>query len=154
MENQPANSSEKLWRKLPEGAEREALRREPDMEAEARLTAALGKLADAPVATNFTSRVLAAVELEDRQAARATRRRWNWRLLLPRVAMATAVIAFIGIGFQRYSADQHRQEIAKSLAMVASAHTLPSVDALENLEAIERMSQSSHADGELLAALQ
>jgi len=31
---------------------------------------------------------------------------------------------------------------------------VPSVDALENLDAIQRMSQSAHADTELLAALQ
>ena len=38
--------------------------------------------------------------------------------------------------------------------MVAVSQPLPSVDALENLDAIQRMSQSGHADGELLAALQ
>jgi hypothetical protein len=30
----------------------------------------------------------------------------------------------------------------------------PSVEALNNFDAIQRMSQSAHADGELLAALQ
>ena len=39
-------------------------------------------------------------------------------------------------------------------AMMAAAQPLPSVDALENLDAIQRMSQSAHADGDLLAALQ
>jgi hypothetical protein len=34
---------------------------------------------------------------------------------------------------------------------VAAAQPLPSVDALENLDAIQRMSQPAHADEELLA---
>jgi hypothetical protein len=38
--------------------------------------------------------------------------------------------------------------------MVTSAQPAPSVDVLENLDAIQRMGQSSHADGDLLAALQ
>jgi hypothetical protein len=154
MENQPANSGEKLWRKLPTGAERDALRQAPDLAAEARLTAALSRLAEVPVATNFTDRVLAAVDLETKQAARTARRNWHWRLFLPRVAGAMAVLLLVGLSLQHYAAGLHRQEMAKSLVMVASAKTLPSVDALENLDTIERISQSGHADGELLAALQ
>jgi hypothetical protein len=154
MEPIPLNSGEKLWRKLPEGAEREALRQSPDLAEEARLTAALGQMADVPVASNFTARVLDAIDLEAKQAARATRRSWNWRLLFPRVALAAAVLVFAGISLQCYETGLHRQEMAKSLMLVASAKTLPSVDALENLDAIERISQSAHADGELLAVLQ
>ena len=44
--------------------------------------------------------------------------------------------------------------MAKSLSLVASASSVPSVDALENLEAIQQMGQPAHADTELLAALQ
>jgi len=44
--------------------------------------------------------------------------------------------------------------VAQTLALVAQAQALPNVDALENLDAIQRMSQSAHADGELLAVLQ
>ena len=44
--------------------------------------------------------------------------------------------------------------MVKNLASVASVRALPNVDILENLDAIQRMSQSGRADGELLAVLQ
>lgn len=119
---------------------------------DARLNAALRRLPDAPVASNFTARVLDAVELEEKHAVRS--HGWNWRSLFPRLAVATAVLVFAGITIQRYESSSHRLEIAKSVAMVAAAKSQPSVDALENLDAIQRIGQSAHADGELLAALQ
>jgi len=59
-----------------------------------------------------------------------------------------------GVGIQRYETSAHRAAVAQTLALVAQAQALPNVDALENLDAIQRMSQSAHADGELLAVLQ
>jgi hypothetical protein len=153
MKNQPSESREPLWRKPLPAAERAALRAQPELETEARLTAALANISDVPVASNFTARVLAAVELEENLAARPART-WSWRSLFPRLAVATAVLIFAGVSIQRYEASSHRLAIAKSVAMVATTASQPSVDALENLEAIQRMSQSAHADGELLAALQ
>ncbi len=150
MENNSSNLRESLWRRPPTEDE---LRAQPELQTEARLTAALGKISDAPVASNFTARVLAAIEREEKSAARSPQG-WNWRSLFPRLAVATALLVFIGVTVQRYEASSHRQEIARSVAMVARAEALPSVDALENLDAIQRMSQSAHADGELLAVLQ
>jgi len=120
---------------------------------DARLNAALRRLPDAPLPSNFTARVLDAIDLDEAQAARAARH-WNWRLLFPRVAVAAAVLVFAGISIQRYEAGARRLEITKSVAMIATTPGQPSVDALENLEAIQRMSQSAHADGQLLADLQ
>ncbi len=119
---------------------------------EARLTAALRRLPDAPVASNFTARVMDAIDLEEKRAARS--HGWNWRSLFPRLAVATAVLVFAGITIQRYESNSHRLEITKSVAMVASSKAQPSVDALENLDAIQLLGQSAHADGELLAAFQ
>jgi hypothetical protein len=70
------------------------------------------------------------------------------------VAVTAAAVMIAGVSFQRYEARAHRQEIAKTVALVASAKSLPSVDALQNLDAIQRMSQPAHADEELLATLQ
>jgi hypothetical protein len=153
MKNQPSDSSEPLWRKPLPAAERAALRAQPELELEARLTSALANISDAPVPSNFTARVLAAVDLEEKIAARPARG-WNWRLFLPRFAVATAVLIFAGVSIQRYEASAHRLAITKSVAMIASTPAQPSVDALENLDAIQRMSQSARADGDLLAALQ
>lgn len=154
MENNPANQRESLWRRKLSAPERAELSARPDLELEARLTAALTKLPEAPVPSNFTARVLDAVELE---AARAERSRpwvWNWRALWPRVALAAAVLIFAGVSIQRYEVHSQRVHLAKNVATVAAARPLPSMDALENLDAIQRMSQPGHADGELLALMQ
>jgi negative regulator of sigma E activity len=154
MENNPSNQHDSLWRRKPSDLERAKLRALPDLELEARLTEALTKLPNTPVPSNFTARVLDAIELE---AAREERSRpWvlNWRALWPRVAMAAAVLIFAGVSIQRYEVHSQRVNLAKNVAMVATSQPLPSVDALENLDAIQRMSQSAHADGDLLAALQ
>lgn len=151
MSNQPDNLRESLWRQTPAKGE---LRGQPELEVEAKLTAMLGKIPDAPLPSNFTARVLDSIDLDEMQTTRARARGWNWRRLFPRFAVATAIFLFIGIGFVRYEQNLHRQEIAKSLAMVARTDTLPSVEALENLDAIQRMSQSAHADGDLLAVMQ
>jgi hypothetical protein len=153
MDNESSDVRESLWRRRPTAAERQELRGRPDLELEGRLTDALGKMDDAPVASNFTARVLAEIEREEAQSARAGWR-WNWRVFLPRMAVAAAVLFFAGIGIQRHEISSHRMALAKNVAMVAESHPAPSVDALENLDVIVRMGQSAHADGELLADLQ
>lgn len=112
----------------------------------------LARLPNAPVASNFTARVLEAVEFEEKKSARTRPWIWNWRSIFPRVAVAAAVLIFAGVSIERYETQSHRVEFAKNLAAVAAQS--PGVDALNNFEAIQRMSQSAHADGELLAALQ
>lgn len=154
MENPPSNLREACWRRNLSAAERAALARQPELQREARLTAALAKIPDAPVPSNFTARVLTALELE---AARTERSRgWtlHWRLLWPRVAVVAAVLIFAGVGLQRHETNSHRRALVKNVAMVTVAQPPPSVDTLENLDAIQRMSQPARADGELLAALQ
>lgn len=149
--NQP---DESLWRRKLSEAERTELRGQPERELEARLTDALAKVPDMPVPSNFTARVLNAIEFEERQAARADGSIWKWRFPFPgpRIAVAAAVLIFAGVGVQRYEANFHRLELAKNVARVAAQ--LPSVDALNNFDAIQRMSQPARADTELLAALQ
>lgn len=110
----------------------------------------LSGLPDVPVASNFTARVMQAVELEEMRSRRRWYLNWNLRALLPRVAFA-AVIAVSGmLAVHQYQLDSRRATFTKSLAMVASAKSLPSVEALKNFDAIARMSQP-HADDELLA---
>ena len=153
MENIPSDLRESLWRRKPSAKERNELQTQPALELEARLTDALAKLADAPVASNFTTRLLAEIDRED---ARPARSHWRWSLnfLLPRLATAFAVVFFAGFSLWHHEINVHRTALARNVASVAVSHPLPSVDALENLDAIQRMSQSTHADGELLADLQ
>ena len=153
MENKPTKPNEALWHRKLSGAERDALRAQPGLKLEARLTQALAQILDAPVPSNFTARVLAKVERAETQPARPHIWALNWRLLWPRVAVVAAVLIFAGISLQRYEIHAQRTALAKNLVLAARAPS-PGVDALENLDAIQRMSQSGHADGELLAALQ
>jgi negative regulator of sigma E activity len=152
MKNELPNES--LWRRKLSDAERADLRALPESELEARLTEALAKISDAPVASNFTARVMQAIELEEAREVRSRGWSLNWRSLLPRMAVAAAVVMLAGVSIQRYEVRTHREEIAKTVALVASAKSLPSVDALQNLDAIQRMSQPAPADEELLATLQ
>jgi len=152
MENKPSNSSESLWRGQLSAAELAALRPQPELAREAQLTDALAKIPDVAVPSNFTARVLAAIELEAAQAARSPGWHWNWRSLLPRVAVAAAVLIFAGVSIQRYEAGSQRAALVKNVALVAAAQPLPSVEALNNFDAIERMSQP--ADDQLLALMQ
>jgi negative regulator of sigma E activity len=109
------------------------------------------RLADAPVSSNFTARVMQAVEREDLQAARMRGWRWRWRSLLPRAAVAAVMVAAAGFTFYQHEIDNRRFELAQNVALVTQAQPLPSVDALKNFDAIQRMSQPAHADEELLA---
>ena len=154
MKNNSSDSRESLWRRKLSPAEQAALKTSPELELEARLTAALAKIPDASVPSNFTARVLGAIDLEAAQSARSQSWTLNWRRLWPRVAVAAAVLIFAGVSLQRYESNAHRTELAKNVVLIASAQPLPSVDALEDLDAIQRMSQSGHADGQLLADLQ
>ena len=154
MENRPSNFSEWLWRRKPAATERAGLRAEPDLELEARLTEALTRLPDAPVPSNFTARVLDAIEFEEKQAARLRQPAWNWRAWLPRLAVVGAILVFTGVGYQRYKTEAQRASLVKKVALVTAAQPVPSVEALENLDAIQRMSQPARADTELLADLQ
>lgn len=154
MENNPSNQRESLWRRKLSAPERTELRAQPDLELEARLTAALTKLPESSVPSNFTARVLDAIELEAAREARSVPWVLNWRALWPRVALAAAVLIFAGVSIQRYEVHSQRVHLAKDVATVAAAQPLPSVDALKDLDVIQRMSQPGHADGELLALMQ
>ena len=109
----------------------------------------LSRLTDAPVSSNFTARVMQAVELEELQAARTRGWHWNWHSLLPRAAATATVVIAAGFAFYQHEIYNGRVEIAQNFVLVANA--LPSVDALQNFDAIQRMSQPAHADEELLA---
>jgi len=124
-----------------------------DWEMESALSVALTRLPDMSVPSNFTARVLQAVEREEARP-RAWSWRWNWHALVPRVAFAAAVIAFAGLVFQHHEVYRQRIALARNVALVTRGQPMPSPEALENFDAIRRMSQPQHADDELLALMQ
>ena len=112
----------------------------------------LSHLPDAPVASNFTARVMQAVEQEESRHAHPWNvLTWNWHSLLPRFAAAAAVVLFAGVAVHQHEIGNRRAEITKSVQLVASVKQMPTVEALQNFDAIQRMSRPAHADEELLA---
>lgn len=109
----------------------------------------LGHVADRHVPSNFTTRVMQAIELEESRAKHRWFASWNLRALLPRMAVAAVVVVCSSLAIHEYQLDARRTQLARSVALVTSS-PLPSVDALNNFDAIARMSQP-HADDELLA---
>jgi len=124
-----------------------------DLKLEARLSQALARLPDAAVPSNFTARVMQAVEVEESRRARRWSLGWNWHALLPRVAVMAAVVLFAGLTLHHYELNSRRTALARNVALVAGSQPLPNVEALKNFDAIQRMSQP-RADEELLALMQ
>ena len=149
------------WRRKLTGAEEAELRAwlaahpeaQADWEAEAGLNAALGRLPNAPVASNFTARLVQVVE---REAAVELRwpRGWEWLRLrwLPRTAFAATVV---GAGLVSYLLIQHaeRKKLAESVAVVADVSALPTPEMLQDFDAIRVSNPTATPDEQLLAAL-
>ena len=141
------------WRRPLTEAEQAELRQwlaahpeqQADAEVEAALNQALAKLPDAPMPSNFTSRVLLAIERETQSTERAPRPTLGpwWRAFLPRVAVAALVVGISSISYWRHQNVKQEElaDAAKNLVTVDPA-------VLEDFEVIRRMSQ---ADDGLLA---
>ena len=123
-----------------------------DVAADAGLSQALAKLPDAPVPSNFTARVLQALEREAILSERAATRvslPW-WRGLVPRFAVATVIIG-AGVLVYEYHETVQQAELAtaaRSLVTVVGATPLSDPTVMEDFDVIQRMSQ---ADDGLLA---
>jgi hypothetical protein len=159
MKNEPLQNQlrELAWRRKLTDAEKTGLRMQPeaqaDWELESRLSEALASVPDAPVPSNFTVRVLQAIEREEARGARTRSGAWYWRVLVPRVAVAVAVVGFAGLAHQHHEFDK-RARLARDIALLAKAQPMPSIEALKNFDAIQRMSQTPpRADDELLTLL-
>lgn len=149
------------WRRPLTEAEHAELRAwlaaHPEQQAEAQAEAALSrwlaKLPDAPLPSNFTARVLQAIEQDARTSERQSHpvaAPW-WRVFIPRIAVAALVLIGGFVAYHRHQQATQRQELAeaaKKLALVAGSGPLADPLILEDYEVIRQMSQ---ADEELLA---
>ncbi len=158
MKSEPIQNllRELVWRRKLTEAEHAGLREQPetqaDLELESRLTEGLARLPDAAVPSNFTARVLQAVEREDGAASPTD----GLAMELAR-AGAPAGGGGGGHGHRRSDLSASRIQSARparqNVALLARTQPMPSVEALKNFDAIQRMSQP-HADEKLLALLQ
>lgn len=163
----PPSARELSWRKLSPEQQRELQAwlvahpdAQPDWELEMALTEALENLPDAPLASNFTARVLQQAEREtakaerERQPARGSLFRLWRRHWVARAAAAAVVISasLLGVAHLR---EQHRvEEYRRSVASVSEVASLPSPDVLQDFDAIRALDQRAAPDEELLKALQ
>ena len=166
MANDPIYNQlrERSWRQRLTGAEEAQLRAwlaahpeaQADWEAEAGLNAALGRLPDAPVPSNFTTRVVQAAE---REAAAGLRQPgwkwWGWPRLrwLPRVAL-TATLVSAGVVSCLVVQDVQRKNLGEGVAVVSMVSSLPGPDILRDFDAIRASNPTPTADEKLLTALQ
>ena len=147
------------WRRKLTAAEAVELRAylaaHPEAQADWATEAALGeelaRLVDAPVPSNFTARVMHVVEREKEIHKRKPHVWWSWRVLVPRAAMAVAVVGLGLLAHQRYEIAQ-RVKLARSIAAVLSAQP-PSPQDLADFDPIRLLPKTPPADEELLALL-
>ncbi len=126
-----------------------------EWEEEAALNQFLAQVSDAPVASNFTSRVLQAVELDaasaERQAKKVNWQRWFTRWV-PRVALASLVVSLSVLGYHRHQMNA-REELFQDWDNFSKL-TFSNADMWQDFEAIKRLSAATPvADDELFAAL-
>ena len=126
----------------------------PDEQAEwEALDRLLVALPDAPVASNFTARVMDEVRRAE-AAAPALGQAWWQRLLAPQfrpiqiAAAATLAMVLGGVGYQSHL-NQSRAEMAAAVASIAEI----TPGFLADFEAIEAIAQADPIDEELWAAL-
>ena len=141
-------------------------------EEERALNRALRTLPDVPVSSNFTARVLQAVEMDEARNARSRPARGNswWRRMLPRFALVPVALLVAALGLHFYQqhvrnertrlAEQARLErrmlLAQELAKISpDLAKLRDPEVLADFDAINQLRQaSSSGDEELLIALQ
>jgi hypothetical protein len=153
---------EKNWRRKLTAAEKTELRAwfaaHPgslaDWEIEGHLTDILGRLPDVPVSSNFTSRVLQAVERETISVnrARPSPSTWFLRFLLPRAGVVTVIFVAGLLTYQEHVATK-RAELVQSVQMVTGVSSLPGPDILQDFDTIRKISPTPGPDTELIALM-
>ena len=125
-----------------------------EIETEEMLSAALARPPDAPMPSNFTARVLQAIERDDAAENRVAppgSSRW-WRVFLPRFALATLVVISGGL-FYRHHATVQRQELTNAVQQMVTAESLSDPTVLADFEVIASLSPTAAVADEKLLAL-
>ena|SRR5438128_2173958 len=128
-----------------------------DWEEELALTRHLQELPEVPVASNFTSLVLQAIDSETtRQPTPYPVRNWWSRWLsglAPRTALAALVLVLGVTGVQEYRSHA-RKQFAQGVERFVSAANLPRPEVFEDFDTIQQLQPVAFStDDDLLAAL-
>ncbi len=123
---------------------------EPLHNSQRQLRELLSRLPDAPLASNFTARVLQAIEAEEMRRSRWGILALDWRVFFPRVTVSAAAAGIAVVALYQHELGIQRQNLAQSVVVVAS-QPMPGLEALKNFDAIQRMGQAARPDDELLA---
>ena len=122
-----------------------------EWETDSAVTDGLTRLPDAPVPSNFTARVLQAVEAEAGARQRTAGAAWRegawWRKWLPRAAAAGVIAGAVLLGVRHHQ----RAEYARSVVMLSN---IGGPGILENFDAIHALDRGPAPDVDLLKALQ
>src|SRR5207245_8521417 len=97
----------------------------------------LQNLPNAPLSSNFTARVLHAIELDELQSAHPQSAGWlaRMRQRLPRFAVAGLVIGLGGLGYQRYHLHTLSEKAGSVKFVTRIATTLPDVQMWQDFDA-------------------
>lgn len=129
---------------------------QPRWEADMALEHALDSLPNAPLASNFTAQVLAAVDRNDRCAISPARSpgwlAWLHHLRWTHATATAAVLLAVALLAQQQLRRHSHAKLASDLKEVSSVARLPSVEMLKDFDAINSLGQASRADLDLLAA--
>ena len=164
MKNDPSDDPlrEVSWRRKLTPAEQAELaawlashpETQADWDEEIKLSEALTRLPEAPVPSNFTSRVLQAVE---RESATVSARqspwwlRWNW-LAKAGAAVAIVVLGGLGVYWQNERAELARR--AQAVSQVSGVASLPGPEILQDFDAIYVLNAPPGPDDKLLTLFQ
>ena len=154
------------WRRKLTDAEEAQLRAllaahpeaQTEWQADVSLNQVLERLPDVPLASNFTSRVLQAVERAAGDQSQKKGKAWGklwWPSLgwLPKAAVAAMVLCAVLLGHHHHRVNV-RTQIAQSLPKVSSVISLSSPEVWENFSVINQLSHTPpQPDRELLALM-
>lgn len=126
-----------------------------DWAEEQALNHALRALPDAPVSSNFTARVLQAVERERRAPVRRRPVILTWLGGLNWVQRGAIAAAFVAAAMLTWKLQRsaHHAELARNAATLTTVTPVPSIEVLEDFDTILRLGTvPPGVDMELLAA--
>src|SRR4051812_6809414 len=108
-----------------------------DWEAEIALSGTLGRLGDVPVSSNFTSRVLQAVDREGRPAAHGSARSGWWQGWARRTGWVmgssfAGILLTLGLVAHHQRVVAREQELRKTIQIVGLVSALPNTEVLTN----------------------